>query len=363
MSEKIMTPLHVILLTMTAIGLKNHVTAIPPILYLTGRDGWISVLLATFVMVPWLFLLVYTHKKTNQVDITLLLKEKFGNVLYYIIIILFGLYLIYGAAFSMRETIQWIHSTFLMETPILLMLIIFVFLCVLLASAGLETIIIANVFILFFVIAFGIFAAIVNIQVKDYYLILPIFEHSFNSIVKGMIYPASGIIELTLLIFIQHHFKAQLKFRHYIIMITLLLWLTLGPLMGAIIEFGPVEAAKQHFPAYEEWGLVTIGRFIEHLDFLSIYQWLGGAFIRIGFILYICLQIFNVRNKPKWIWGLITPIFLIISILLIRIEDQEYFILKRSIFLPSTFYILLGLSIFLFIFAFFTSENSRRNRS
>ena len=50
-------------------------------------------------------------------------------------------------------------------------------------------------------------------------------------------------------------------------MLAILVGLTLGPLIGAITEFGPNEATKQRYPAYEEWGLVTIGRYIEHLDF------------------------------------------------------------------------------------------------
>lgn len=363
MSKNVISPLHIILLIMTAIGLKNHVTIIPPILHFAGRDSWISVLLTTFVMIPWLLLLVYIHKKTNQQDMTILIKNKIGKVFYYCVFSLISLYVIYGAAFSIRETIQWMNSTFLMETPISIMIIIYAILCVLLAVAGLETIIIANVFVLFFVIVFGFFVAIVNIQVKDYTLIFPMLENGFSSIGKGMIYPASGLIELTLLVFIQHRFKGKLLFKHYLMMVIILLWLTLGPLIGAIIEFGPVEASKQRFPAYEEWGLVTIGRFIEHIDFLSIYQWIGGAFIRIGFLLYVSFHLLQINKKPKWIWGLVTPLFISMSLLLTRIEDQEYFILKRTTLLPSTFYILLFISVSLFVFVSVAYRKSGRTSS
>ncbi|MDF2067867.1 hypothetical protein [Bacillus sp. Cr_A10] len=34
--------LHIIFLSMTVIGLKNHVTILPPILQVVGRDGWIK---------------------------------------------------------------------------------------------------------------------------------------------------------------------------------------------------------------------------------------------------------------------------------------------------------------------------------
>ena len=68
--------LHVIFLSMTVIGMKNHVTIIPPLLQVGGRDGWVSVILATLVMLPWGFLLIYIHKKSNQEPINRLVKRK-----------------------------------------------------------------------------------------------------------------------------------------------------------------------------------------------------------------------------------------------------------------------------------------------
>ena len=72
--------LHVIFLSMTVIGLKNHVTIIPPLLQVGGRDGWASVVLATLFMLPWGILLLYIHKKSNQEPIRDWLEEKIGKV-------------------------------------------------------------------------------------------------------------------------------------------------------------------------------------------------------------------------------------------------------------------------------------------
>lgn len=58
--------LHVIFLSMTVIGLKNHVTIIPPLLDAAKRDGWLSVLFAGGVIFFWLFLLVYIQKNLNR---------------------------------------------------------------------------------------------------------------------------------------------------------------------------------------------------------------------------------------------------------------------------------------------------------
>ncbi|MFR9721672.1 hypothetical protein ACL00X_20305, partial [Aeromonas diversa] len=73
--------------------------------------------------------------------------------------------------------------------------------------------------------------------------------------------------------------------------------LTLGPTIGAIAEFGPFVAAKQRYPAFEEWRLVSIGRYIEHLDFLSVYQWFVGAFIRLSLLCFLTPDVLQISNK------------------------------------------------------------------
>lgn len=343
--------LHVIFLAMTVIGLKNHVTILPPLLEHAGRDGWISVLLASVSILPWAFILLYIHKQTNKKNIKDVLEERIGKIATKIFNVTFSAFLIVLAAFTMKEAIQWINATFLLETPAILLLVIYTLLCVFLATSDLQTIVITNFFVLFGVVAFGFFVAFTNIKVKDYNLLRPFLEHGFEPVIDGMIYPAAGIIELALVILIQHQIKGRIRFFHYAIIIGILTVLTLGPLTGAITEFGPREAAMQRFPAYEEWGLVAIGRFIEHLDFLSIYQWLTGAFIRVGVLLYVVVNLLNLKGKRKKIWGGLAPIFLGVCFYLLQIDDQLFITLHSEYLLPITFVLFFGLTLFFFIIA------------
>lgn len=363
MNRDSISVIHVILISMTAIGLKNHVTILPPLLKEVGRDGWMSVLLASLLMLPWGFLFLYIHNKSNQGQINKWLKQRIGKIFSIIFMSTLGIFLIVLAAFTMRETLQWINATFLSKTPIVILLIIYTILCVSLAASNLQTIAITNAIVLFGVVIFGFFVAFTNIQVKEYYLLRPFFEHGFQPILKGAVYPASGIVELVLLLFIQHKIKDRIRFIHYLVIIFILMGLTLGPLIGAITEFGPDEASKQLFPAYEEWRLVTIGRFIEHIDFLSIYQWLTGAFIRVGMILYIIVHMFNLEGKKKQIWGLVAPVFITICLLVLVMEDQIFVNLKGNYMLPITFIVLFSVSLFLAIVALLSGKASRRNQT
>ncbi|MEA0566040.1 endospore germination permease [Lysinibacillus irui] len=355
--------LHVIFLSMTVIGLKNHVTILPPLLDMAKRDGWLSVLFAGGIMFFWLFLVVYIHKKTKQESIRDWLNEKIGKIGSTIIIYAIIIFLMVMTAFTMVETLQWVNTTFLPQTPVIILLVIYIFLCILLVTTSLQTIVILNVFVLFGVVVLGFFVAFTNIQVKDYELLRPFFEHGLQPVFRGMIFPASGFIELLILLFLQHQYKEQIRWYHFAIMLAILVGLTLGPLIGAITEFGPSEAAKQRYPAYEEWGLVTIGRYIEHLDFFSIYQWLTGTFIRVSFLLYIVADLLKMTGDKKRIWQMLAPPFFILCLPLIMLNESLFLKVKGNYILTFTFIFFFALSIFFVIVAFLSDKSSKKGKT
>ncbi len=355
--------LHVIFLSMTVIGLKNHVTILPPLLDTAQRDGWLSVLFAAVILFFWLFLLVYVQKKTQQKPIGDWLHQKIGKIGATIVIYTIAIYLIIVTAFTMVETLQWVNTTFLPQTPVIILLFIYTILCILLVTTSLQTMVILNVFVLFGVVVFGFFVAFTNIQVKNYDLLRPFFEHGFEPVIKGMIFPASGFIELFILLFLQHQYKERIRWYHFAIMLFILTGLTLGPLIGAITEFGPVEAAKQRYPAYEEWGLVTIGRYIEHLDFFSIYQWLTGTFIRVSFLLYIVADLLKMTGNPKRIWNMIAPPFFISCLPLIMLNENLFLKIKGNYILTTTFIFFFALSIFFVIIASLSDKSSQKGKT
>jgi len=345
---------------MTVIGLKNHVTILPSLLTGAGRDGWISIILAAVAVFPWIFLLIYIHKKSNQEHLTDWLKIKTGKVASTIVRYVIAIFLLILAAFTMAETLQWVSSTFLPTTPILLLLIVYTVLCILLVSTNLQTIAMVNVLILFWITIQGFFIAFTNIQVKDYKLLRPFFEHGFQPVLTSTVFPASGFVELLLLLFIQHKVKKRFKWYHFAIMLFILMGLTLGPLMGAITEFGPIEAAKQRYPAYEEWGLGSIGAFIEHFDFLSIYQWLSGAFLRVGLLLFIAADLLNMKGERILIWRILGPALFFMTLPLFLLSDHLFLKIKGDYLLIGTFLFMFLLSLYLGIVAFVSGKTSKK---
>lgn len=352
--------LHVIFLSMTVIGLKNHVTIIPSLLNVAGRDSWISVIVSSFVILPWIFLVVFISKKLNGEPVVEWLERTLGNAVSRAVRYAIAIFLLILAVFTLGETLYWITATFLPDSPLVLMLLIYSVLCVLLASTNLQTIVMVNTFVLFWVVVLGFFVAFTNMQVKDYDLLRPFFENGIRPVVTSMVYPASGYVELIMFLFIQHKVKKPLRWYHFSIMLFIIMGLTLGPTTGAITEFGPDEAMKQRFPAYEEWSLVSLGRLIDHMDFLSIYQWLTGAFIRSGVILYVVADLMKMTGDRKRIWSLLAPPFIFMNLALILLNDRIFLAIKGQYLLITTFVFMILLSFFLTLVAILSKRTVKK---
>lgn len=324
------------LLIMTAVGLKNHVIVIPPLLRTGGRDAWIAVLFVGVLTLIWGFLLIYIYKEIKGKHINDWLKENTGKAFAIIFRFTFGFYLVILMIVTMRETITWTNVSYLWRTPPLALTLLFLIPCMLAALTRINTIAIANFFLLALVNVLGFFVATANIPRKNPELLLPILENGFTPVFKSMIYQASGMTELIIFLLFQHQLKSDLKYRHIVINTFILIGLTLGPLIGAIIEFGPVEAALQRYPAYEEWALVRVGKFVEHVDYLSIYQWLTGAFIRMTLLLYSIRILINSESKKVNVWVLTIVVIIITIAVAYPLDDKLFFYLLNYFALPAS---------------------------
>jgi spore germination protein (amino acid permease) len=338
---------------MTFIGLKNHV-----IIKSAGRDASMTVVITFFLTLLWIPLLIFINKKTKGEHLFQWIQNRAGKGLTNVLLIMILLYLTVVQSVTLRETITWVNITFLPKTPQLVLIFSLGLVCLFMASTSLRTISIVNVFLLFFIVLLGFFVAFTNLQVKDYSLLQPFLEHGFSPVLKSIVFQGSGMIELLFLLFLQHKVVGRIRYKHLAITAFLLTGLTIGPLIGAIIEFGPLEASRQRFPPYEEWGLATLGMFIEHVDFLSIYQWMAGTFIRLSLFLFIMKELLPFKKGHKWF--LLAVIVAISGITQLPMNDFTYTEILFKTILPTTFWFFLGLSLLLAVFVAWFANRRRR---
>ncbi|MBD7936432.1 endospore germination permease [Cytobacillus sp. Sa5YUA1] len=335
--------IQLIFIAITNIGLSVHVLLIPPLIQTAGRDAWLSIFIALVITLLWSWLLLTLHRKTNGMNIIKWIDKYISKSMSMAIYIFISFFSTVTAAVTLRETITWTSISFLPETPKFLLVVILILACWYTSTTNISSLASLNVFILIFIVAFGIFVSIANTPEKDISLLQPFLENGIQPVLNGTLYQLSGMGEVIFFILLQHKVSKPYQFKHFVYISIILTGLTLGPLIGSIIEFGPIEAGRQRFPAYEQWGLVAIGDFIEHLDFLSLYQWLSGAFIRISTHLFIIREL-NLKKKHTSKW-LFIPVLVISCLALLPINDSIYIHFLHFYYFPST-------CILIFIFSF-----------
>lgn len=337
------------LLLITSIAIFNHVLVVPYILRAAYRDAWISSLLITIPGLIWGYLLYFINKRKSHRHITQWLTQQIGRPLAYSLIGLIAIYLFINVFITQKELVTWTTLTFMPQSPPILINLVFILVCLYASLSGLKSMTILNGLLLPFVILFGFLVGIGNLQHKDYSLLFPIMEYGPNRIIKGMLYPAVGMGQMIIGILLTHKVKTDISYKSIFITGCILLFLTIGPLTGVIADFGPFEAERLRFPAYEEWSLLNFGRFIEHVDFLSIYQWLAGAVIRISLFLYIIAELIQFKSQKKKIIFLISLFTILFLAVQYPISDLNYVNFTYYIFYPYTFMLITFISISLFI--------------
>ena len=188
-----------------------------------------------------------------------------------------------------------------------------------------------------------------NVPHKDYSLLQPMMENGINPVLRGMIYPAAGFLELILFFFTTSHlFKSQIISTDCFGACNY--WYHDRPVMAAIIEFGPFVAANQRYPAFEEWRLVSIGRYIENLDFLSVYQWLVGIFIRLSLVVFLIPDLLSISNRKTRNGVMVAILSCILLISILPISDSSFYWFVSQIVLPVSALGLFLFSILLIVF-------------
>ncbi|MFJ7847739.1 endospore germination permease [Peribacillus sp. NPDC097224] len=326
-----------------SVGLLNHVMIIPLVLDVAGRDAWIFAVLTGVLSIGWAFLLYWILKKKKTEHLFPWLANRMGKRFTKVICFVLSVYLITIILTTAKDMVDWVRTTSLPETPSIAIIIPFTCICAVLAYSNLKTIAINSAILLPIVIVLGIFVATGNIPEKNYDFLFPLFEQGYFFGIKSMYYIANGYLELIIVILFQHHLSngEAIKLKTVLGMMGIITVLILGPLTGAIIEFGPILSSEMRYPAYEQWRLLTIGKYIAHTDFFSIYQWIAGAFIRVSMAMFLLPDLLRVKtaNMKKGILIVLAIMMIIINV--IPLSDIHFYTFLKNYYFLGTFFLLI----------------------
>lgn len=345
MERSSVSTLQALMVMFGSTGLLNHVIIIPMILKVAGRDSWISVLIGVVVSFIWIPLLYLIMKRTSHHHLFEWIQERWGKTVSFLLSGVVSLYLLFSSVVTLKDMLTWTRASYMPMTPIFPLLFLFVVICFANSFSGIQSISITAGILIPVVVVLGFFVMSGNFHQKDYHQLLPLMEKGWSPVLQGIFYGGAGFVELVYLLLMQHHLRNPMQMRTLFLTSACIAGLTLGPLMASVAEFGAFEAASQRYPAFEEWRLLYIGRYIEHVDFLSIYQWLTGAFIRISLCIYLIPEVFQIRQANKRRWWLVTIYLLMGALVYWPISDMRFLDVLIRWGLPSATLWLLGFSL------------------
>ncbi|MDQ0226131.1 GerAB/ArcD/ProY family transporter [Metabacillus niabensis] len=290
----------IVYLVLLSVGLFAHVEIIPGILTVVKRDAWLSVVLAIIVLPVWIFVIYKILAIVHTDSLLIKLKNDTSSIQYYLLLLPIGLYMYISAFITAKDIIFWSQLTYMEDYNIFFLAFPLLLLCLICSQSGIFSIGIISTILCPIVLVLGFFISFANTNKKNYELLLPILEDGFIPVSKGLIYTVLPIIELFVIIFVTSIIKKRVTKKQLFVLGIVIVGLMLGPTIGAIVEFGPDLASKYRYPAYEQWRLISIGRYISHTDFFAIYQWLSGGVIRISlFVLLTSLIATKNKNNIK----------------------------------------------------------------
>lgn len=346
MNDDKIAPKQVLIIFMLSTGLVNHVMAIPILLEVSGRDAWVSVLVTAALYAGWIAFLYWIVKNMKGKPFFEWIRERFGLLLAWLLSMVVAIFLFLMMFITFKDTLTWTITSYFPQTPILILALLFAAIAYFCASSNIQSLGISAAVILFFVIILGFFVMTTNFMYKDYTRLFPIFEKGFSPALQGIIYSGGGLAEIALIILLQHRISPKIRLKNMWFLGFVLIGLTLGPLMGSITIFGVSEASHQRYPAYEQWRLLQIGKYISHVDFFSIYQWLSGTLIRISILLYLSADLFPLpTSHRKWLLRILS--LLLVGASLFRIGDAELYAFIKHVYFPASLCFFVGLSLFM----------------
>lgn len=286
-------------------GLVSHVMAIPVILGAANRDAWLSIIISTPIFLLWITLFFMVLKNIRGERLPDWIQREFGSVASWIFRISTTFVLFVLGTYTLQDTSMWAVTTYMQETPIFVIIGSGIAISAIAASKGLRAIAMTASVILPVVLFLGYFVMSANGKYKDYSLLLPIMEDGWIPVLKGAFYAFSGLIDIWVLMLFQHKLRSKLRWWQLICLGIFLSLMALGPTIGAITEFGPDEAVKQQDTPFEQWKILQIGLLFQHVDFLSIYQWMCGSIIRVAITLFFIPDLLNIRRPVKRNWTIV----------------------------------------------------------
>lgn len=280
-----------------------------------GRDSWISVIIASIILLLYFIYILFICKKTNIYDMDKIYHKALGKTMGDIFLILFVITLIISLIESSSVEANALHINMLSETPPWFFLFFILIPAVYITKKGTRSIIIVTIIGICFIMFAGINLAILTAKYKNYNYLLPIMSNGVTSsfilsIIKALgCYGSIGIC----IPFLSRVYNKSKITKHCVIAILIVIQMEIFANIGVLTTFGAARVLNINYPKLIQTQLVSYFGFIEGGEFYVMLQMVGGWFIKYVLALNAILLLLKKLSFSNKYWIYIITLFVFIT--------------------------------------------------
>ena len=270
------------------------------------NDLWISPIFASVIGFVTVYIAYELHKLYPKQTVIQFSEQIMGRFVGKMISLFILFFYILGTGHMVRGYSEFIVSSFLINTPISVIMASMVLLCAFAVQGGIEVLgRLAQLFSPFFIVPLFIFVVLLSpdFDVKN---IFPILGGGIIPPIKGAVVPGGWYSEFFLIIFLLPFLTDVKKARKYGMLTVLAVMLTLVVVnLTVLFVLGPTTASKV-FPLMNATRYVSLADFFENLESIAMAVWIVGAFVKISVFYYVAVlgtaQWLNLSDYRVVIW-------------------------------------------------------------
>ena len=272
------------------------------------NDLWLSPILASVIGYVRVYLACKLHQLYPKQTVIQFSEQIVGRFAGKVLGVLFLLFYIQGTGHALRSYSEFMVDSFLVHTPISVIIASMAFLCALIVSGGLEGL--GRAAQLFFPVFFFPLLILIILVFPDFEFknIFPILEDGIMPPIKGAIVPMGWFTELFMISFFLPFLVDGKKGKKYGMMTAFAVMMTLVVVNLIVLFVLGQTTASRVYPLMQVARYISIAGFFEHLESIVMAIWVVGAFVKISVFYYVAVlgtaQWLNLSDYRSIVWSI-----------------------------------------------------------
>lgn len=259
------------------------------------KDTWLSIILALMMVLPLVFIYIRLHNLFPENNFFDILEICWGKIISKIILLIYVFWLLGYSADVFTIYGQFITSTSLESTPIIVPVIVLGVLSIWVLKDGIETLGRWSEFFVYFPYALLIFALILLVPQIDRTNITPVFKDGFKPTLEGgfqaFTYPLSQIAVFTLVF---KHFSGKKSAKKVYLSGLLIAFLYIFIIVViSLAVLGPDIYKEMYYPIYKALARINVGELLQRLEIIMATSFILGGFVKISILLLCASKAFK----------------------------------------------------------------------